>query len=144
MKVRHASVAEPEARRDNGEYGGDFQNRKRNLYASAEPYAEIIDDGEKDNRAGRCRLRPREHKIVRRAAKRKREMPRKDGNRERGDQKTRKSRQACGYGRCRTRLAYSGMHPAKKKTPDGAQTSTQVCVLSAGFGHRRGELGQKQ
>jgi hypothetical protein len=36
------------------------------------------------------------------------------------------------------------MHPTEKKAPDGSQASAQVCVLAAGFGHRRAEFGEGQ
>src|ERR1700735_1976874 len=36
------------------------------------------------------------------------------------------------------------MHPAEKETPDRAESSTQICVLSAGFGHRGAEFGEGQ
>src|SRR5262249_4475634 len=125
----------------------DFDGREKDLNATAEAHAKVVDPCNHNEPEHRERLRPSELKIVGRNPVGKagnRDVHGKKGNSERGAEATQEAHHTCGDRSGRARTAHDRMHPAEEKSPNRAEAAAKVCILTACFGNGRSELSIRE
>src|SRR5271155_879173 len=144
MEIRGAAVPQSKRRRYDRQNRGHLDHRQNNLHAAADPYAQIIDHCEDQQRAHGHRLGPGECEFVGLGREGNREMKSKKRHSDRRNKHTQKSRESSSNGSSRSRFADRRVHPAKKKSPNRPQPAAQISILSASLRNRRPQFSKRK